>query len=196
VYGGGVPRWEPNARERLERSALELFAEQGYDDTTVEQIAAGAGLNRSTFFRHFGDKREVLFGGQHGLASRLAESIENAPSRLTALESIEAAFDAVATDTFAADRRDLAPRRMSIIASSPEFRERELLKRLDITTAVTAALRSRGIEEPTATVAAELATVTFSRTVATWAEPDNTEDFGAIASRVLRELHAAAAKLS
>jgi AcrR family transcriptional regulator len=191
-----VPRWEPNARERLERAAIELFAEQGYDDTTVEQIAAGAGLNRSTFFRHFGDKREILFGGQAGLPSRLAAGIENAPAQQPALEAIETGFADIAGVWFAPDCRDLAPRRICVVASNPEFRERELLKRRDITTAIAAALRSRGIKEPSTTVAAELATLTFSQTVDIWADPDNTEEFAAIARRVLRALHAAAAGLS
>lgn len=191
-----MPRWEPNPRERLERSALALFAEQGYDDTTVEQIAAGAGLARSTFFRHFRDKREILFGGQDELASRLALGIENAPSRRTALEAIEAAFADIAAVAFTPERRDLAPRRIAVVASNPELRERELLKRGGIKNAITAALRSRGIEEPSATVAAELATLALSQAVAAWAEPDNTEEFDPIARRVLRRLHAAAAELS
>jgi AcrR family transcriptional regulator len=191
-----VARWEPNPRERLERSALALFAEQGYDDTTVEQIAAGAGLGRSTFFRHFGDKREILFGGQDGLASQLAESIENAPSRQTALEAIETAFADAAAVWFTAERHDLAPLRISVVASHPELRERELLKRHGITSAIAAALRSRGIEEPATTVAAELATLAFSQTIAAWAEPDNGEEFHAIARRMLRRLHTAAVELS
>jgi AcrR family transcriptional regulator len=191
-----VARWEPNPRERLERAALALFAEQGYDDTTVEEIAAAAGLARSTFFRHFGDKREILFGGQDGLASRLADRIENAPSEQTPLEAIETALAAIATVWFTPERRCLAPRRISVIASHPELRERELLKRCGITSAITAALRARGIEEPCRTVAAELATLAFSQTVAVWAEPDNTEEFAAIASRVLWRLHRAAVELS
>jgi AcrR family transcriptional regulator len=191
-----VPRWEPNARERLERAAIELFAEQGYDDTTVEQIAARAGLNRSTFFRHFGDKREILFGGQDGLASRFAESIESAPARQTALEAIEAGFGDIAAIWFTPERRDLAPRRISVVGSNPDLAERELLKRRGLTNAIAAALRSRGIKEPSTTVAAELATLAFSQTVTAWAAPDNTEEFHVIARRVLRWLHTAAAELS
>jgi AcrR family transcriptional regulator len=191
-----VPRWEPNARERLERAAIELFAEQGYEDTTVEQIAAGAGLNRSTFFRHFGDKREILFGGQDGLASRFAESIQSAPTRHTALEAIEVGFADIAAVWFTPERRDLAPRRISVVASNPELAERELLKRRGITNAIAAALRSRGIEEPSTTVAAELATLAFSQTVTAWAAPDNTEEFHVIARRVLQGLHTAAAELN
>ena len=195
-YDERVARWEPNPRERLERAAIELFAQQGYDDTTVEQIAAGAGLNRSTFFRHFGDKREILFGGQDGLASRFAESIENAPAQQTALDAIETGFADIAAIWFTPERRDLAPQRISVIASNPELVERELLKRRGITHAVAAALRSRGIEGPSTTVAAELATLAFSQTVTAWAEPDNTEDFPAIAHRALRRLHSAATELS
>ena len=54
-------RWEPNARERLQRAALELYSEQGFDQTTVAEIAQRAGLTERTFFRHFADKREVVF---------------------------------------------------------------------------------------------------------------------------------------
>jgi AcrR family transcriptional regulator len=195
-YDDQVPRWEPNPRQRLERAALELFAEHGYDKTTVEQIAAGAGLARSTFFRHFADKREILFGGQDGLASRLAKSVENAPSHQTALQAIETAFADIAADWFTPERRDLAPRRTAVIASNPELQERELLKRGGITNAIRAALRSRGIEEPSASVAAELATLAFYQTISAWAEPTNTEEFDAIAHRVLRNLYTAAAELS
>lgn len=195
-YDESMPRWEPNPRERLERAAIELFSEQGYNETTVEQIAAGAGLARSTFFRHFGDKREILFGGQDGLAARLAEGIEKAPSKQTALEAIETAFTDVAEIWFTPERRDLAPRRISVIESNPDLAERELLKRRGITNAITGALRSRGIEEPFTTVAAELATLAFSETIAAWAEPDNTEEFPAIARRVLRRMHTAATKLT
>jgi AcrR family transcriptional regulator len=195
-YDDSVARWEPNARERLERAAFALFAKQGYDDTTVEQIAAGAGLARSSFFRHYRDKREILFGEQDALASRLADSIKNAPAQQTALEAIETAFAGIAADWFTPARRDLVPARNSIVASNPELRERELLKLADIKNAITAALRSRGIEEPSATVAAELATLTLSQTIASWAEPDNTEEFAVIARQVLRRLRTAAADLS
>lgn len=190
-----MPRWEPNPRERLERAALALFAEQGYDDTTVEQIATSAGLARSTFFRHFGDKREILFGGQDELASRIAGSIENAPPGHTALEAIETAFVDLAAAVFTPERRDVAWRRASVVASNPELRERELLKRGGITDAIATALRSRGVDGLSATVAAELAVLAFSRAVAAWAEPDNTEAFPVIARRMLRRLRSAAAEL-
>jgi AcrR family transcriptional regulator len=194
-YNGGVPRWEPNPRARLERSAFALFAEQGYHETTVEQIAAGAGLARSTFFRYFRDKREIVFCGLDGLAPAIGASVENAPPEQTPLEAIETSFADLAATSFPAERRDLVPLRAAVVAATPELRERELMKRAGIQAAITAALRSRGVGELAAMVAADLASLTFSQTVAAWAEPGNTEDFGDIARRVLRGLHAAATEL-
>ena len=69
-----MARWEPNARERLERAALALFTERGFDATTVAEIADRAGLTKSTFFRHFADKREVLFGGQDLLVQLFSDA--------------------------------------------------------------------------------------------------------------------------
>ena len=63
-YDRGMTRWEPNARGRLERAALELYGERGFEQTTVAEIAERAGLTERTFFRHFADKREVLFCGR------------------------------------------------------------------------------------------------------------------------------------
>jgi hypothetical protein len=82
-----------------------------------------------------------------------------------------------------------------VVASNPELRERELLKRADIKAAITGALRSRSVEEVSATVAAELAALALSTTITCWAHPENTEEFGTIAHRVLRRLHAATAEL-
>ena len=74
-----MPRWEPGGRERLVVAAVDLFHEQGYDATTVAQIAERAGVTRSTFFRHFSDKREVLVAGQDSLSRLLAEGVAQAP---------------------------------------------------------------------------------------------------------------------
>src|SRR5947209_140157 len=101
-------RWEPNARERLERAALALFVERGYDATTVAEIADRAGLTKSTFFRHFADKREVLFGGQDVLAERFTTAIAAAPATAATIDCLAAALAAVAA-AFTADRHDLAP---------------------------------------------------------------------------------------
>src|ERR1700754_2329756 len=97
VYAGPVSRWAPDARERLETAALELFAENGYDETTVAQIADRAGLNRATFFRHFADKREVLFGGEDLLAGLFADGVRSAPAEATPPECLRAALASAGT---------------------------------------------------------------------------------------------------
>src|SRR5688500_17570526 len=97
-------RWEPDARERLVRAALDLFSEQGYENTTCAQIAERAGLTKSTYFRHFRDKREVLFGGQDELLELIIGGIAGAPESAGALAAVEAALVAMAV-TFTDERR-------------------------------------------------------------------------------------------
>ena len=81
-----MSRWQPDARERLERAALELFTEQGFAETTVPQITAKAGLTTRTFFRYFADKREVLFSNDEEAAELAARMIAEAPAHLTPME--------------------------------------------------------------------------------------------------------------
>ena len=84
-----MSRWAPDARERLETAALDLFVENGYEETTVAQIAERAGLNRATFFRHFAEKREVLFGGEDVLAGLFADAIRAASPNATLTECLK-----------------------------------------------------------------------------------------------------------
>src|ERR1035438_5685149 len=119
-----MARWEPDARERLVRAALDLFSEGGYDNTTVAQIVDRAGLTKSTFFRHFPDKREVLAAGQDTLCQLLSEGIAGAPTSATPLEAVAAALDAVAAaldavaGAFTPERRDLGQKMEEAIAAS------------------------------------------------------------------------------
>src|ERR1700761_4109234 len=118
-----MARWEPNARERLVRAAVELFSEQGYDATSVNQIAERAGgLTKTTFFRHFPDKREVLFAAGQEMHGRLvADAIAAAPDPATPLQAVAAAVDALAV-TFTEDRREFSARLQTVIAGSGELR--------------------------------------------------------------------------
>ena len=88
-----MARWEPGARERLVVAAVDLFTEQGYDATTVAQIAERAGVTRSTFFRYFPDKRELLMAGQETLSRLLAEGIAEAPRDASPLEAVAAGLE-------------------------------------------------------------------------------------------------------
>src|ERR1700739_3208980 len=98
-------RWQPNASERLAVSPLELFAERGYENTTVIDIAQRAGLTKSTFFRHFQDKREVLFG-EGKMTGLVAGAIAAAPTAATPLEAVAHALDAVGKEAFTPARRE------------------------------------------------------------------------------------------
>ena len=187
-------RWEPNARERLERAALALFAEHGYDATTVAEIADRAGLTKSTFFRHFADKREVLFGGQDLLAELLSKAIRTAPPTATTSDCLAAALESVAV-AFTADRHDLAPQRRAVIAANSELQERELLKRARLSSVVAEALCARGTDDTTARLAAEVSVLAFSTAYARWAAPENRQPFTEIAHAALSDLQARAATL-
>jgi AcrR family transcriptional regulator len=190
-----MARWEPNAQERLITAALELFAEQGYEATTVNEIAERAGLTKTTFFRHFPDKREVLFVGQ-GLHGRLiAEGMAAAPDSATPLAAIAAGMDAVA-ETFTADRHEFAVRLMTVMAANKELQERAAFKRLSLAEAMTDALHERGVAEPTASLAAELGTRAFYRGFELWAGPDNRRPLAELCREVLEELRAAGAALT
>jgi AcrR family transcriptional regulator len=189
-----MARWEPNARERLERAALALFAERGYDATTVAGIADRAGLTRSTFFRHFADKREVLFGGQDMLTELFSDAIRTAPPSVAPAGCVAAALEAAAA-VFTQDRRDLAPQRRAVIAANSELQERELLKRARLGAAMADALRARGADDTTARLAGEVGVLAFSTAFARWAAPENRQPFGEIAHAALRDLQARAATL-
>jgi AcrR family transcriptional regulator len=194
TYAVAMGRWQPNAQERLVRAALELFAEQGYENTTVVEIAERAGLTKSTFFRHVPDKREVLFIGQDVLARVFTDGIASAPDGAAPLEAVAAALDAAA-EAFPAERREFGPRRQAIIAANPELQEREALKRAGLAAAMTEALKARGIEDPAASLAAEIGVLALGRAYARWADPANEQEFAELARVALAELQAAGAAL-
>lgn len=177
------------------RSALDLFTKQGYDNTTIAEIAEGAGLTKSTFWRHFRDKREVLFANQDAIRQFFADGVAAAPSSATPLEAVAAALTACAA-AFPAGQRDLAPLRRAVIAANPELQEREALKRAGFAATIIAALQQRGVPEVTANLAAELGLLAFKRANARWADLTNLEPFDELARQALQELRAACATLS
>src|ERR1700722_15424577 len=117
-----MSRWKPDAQGRLTKAAITLFDEQGYDATTVAEIAAAAGLTKRTFFRYFSDKREVLFNGSHELQERWIGGIESAPSQASPMAAVSAGLNEVA-ELFA-DRHAFARMRSRIVAANPELQER------------------------------------------------------------------------
>jgi AcrR family transcriptional regulator len=159
-------RWEPNARERMMRAALELFAEYGFEQTTAGDIAASAGVTERTFFRHFAATREVLFDGAATLDRSACEAILAAPADHTALDAALAGV--VAGGELLEGRREYATVRARIVASHPSLRERELLKLAKLAESVAEALRTRGVSEPEASLAAHSAVTVFHVAFVRW----------------------------
>ncbi|MFE1319223.1 helix-turn-helix domain-containing protein [Kitasatospora phosalacinea] len=188
-----MARWDPNARERLERAALELFVRQGYDRTTVAEIAERAGLAKSTFFRHFADKREVLSGGD-ALARLLTGAVAAAPPAAGPLEAAGAALAAAGEHAFTAERYETVRERQQVVAANPELTERELLKREALAAALADALRERGVPEPAAVLAAALTLLALGTALARWTERPG-QDFAALAREALATLRDTAAAL-
>jgi AcrR family transcriptional regulator len=163
-----VGRWEPNAQGRLQQAALELFGEHGYEHTTVAEITERAGLSERTFFRHYADKREVLFGATDEFREAFVTPLQLAPGGQDPRELVG---DAVAVAGAALEEfrgREFARARQRIIIANPELRERELIKLADVTAAMALALRARGVEEPHASMLAELGMAAFRVAFERW----------------------------
>jgi len=189
---GGMGRWQPDSRGRSQEAALDLNSERGFDQTTAAQIAAQTGLTERTFFRHFVDKREVLFGGSALLQERIVAGVAGAPPDSGALDAVACGL-AAAADMLGEFRRDLSRNRQEVIAANPELRERELAKLADYAAAVAAALRQRGVGEPRATFAAEGGMTVLREALRRWACEDDARDLAAIMRDSVAELRMLAA---
>ena len=155
-----------DARARLQRSALALFRERGYDRTTAAEIAARAGVTERTFFRHFADKREVLFDGQAVLKAALAASIADAPDVFAPLDMLFRAFRST-VPALEANRPFSEPRK-EVIAATPALRERELAKMAALIDALAAALKGRGVGDLRAVLAAQIGMAAYVEATMAW----------------------------
>jgi AcrR family transcriptional regulator len=183
-----MSRWQPNARGRLEQAALELYAERGFDQTTVAEIAERAGLTERTFFRHFADKREVLFWGQHALIDLVTNHIADAPANASPIDMVRGALQAVGE--LLVDRRDHARRRQAVITANPGLQERELIKLASLAAAMAQGLQRRGVSEPIAALTAETAVAVFKVAFVRWLDADGGEDLAQVIGDSLDELKA------
>ncbi len=170
---------------------MALFEEQGYDQTTVAQIAEAAGLTKRTFFRYFTDKREVLFNGSHELGERWIGGIEAAPLDVGPMAAVCAGLDEVA-ELFA-DRHPFARMRARIIAANPELQERELIKLQSLADAIKTTLVHRGASPNAAILASQAGVTVFHVAFAHWVEQDDPAAFTRLIHESLQELRAVVA---
>ena len=183
-----MSRWQPNARGRLEQAALELYTERGFDQTTVAEIADRAGLTERTFFRHFADKREVLFGGQDALIELITTNIAQAPESASPIDAVGRALQA--TGEMLEGRREHARRRQAVIDANPGLQERELIKLAALATAMAVALTSRGVPELAAALTAETAVAVFKVAYGRWLTASRRKDLTHVIRDALDELKA------
>jgi AcrR family transcriptional regulator len=190
-YDDRVARWEPDSRGRLEQAALALYGERGFENTTVAEIAERAGLTERTFFRHFSDKREVLFGGADMLQELLVSTVAGAPEGTAPIDAVIAAIEAAGT--VLQERRAYARQRQAVIAANAELRERELIKLATLAAALADALRRRGVTEPAASLTAEAGIAVFRVAFERWVQVPNRSDLPRLVRESLDELRAVTA---
>ncbi|MDG4664538.1 TetR family transcriptional regulator [Mycobacterium sp. 236(2023)] len=185
-----MSRWQPNARERLENAALELYTERGFDQTTVNDIAQRAGLTERTFFRHFADKREVLFSGQEMLIDTVTDAVTSHPASATAFDAVAAGLAAFAPYLDA--RGDRARQRQRVIDANLSLQERELGKLATLADAMARALRGRGVAPEPAQMAAEAGLAVFKVAFARWAADRTARDYGTVLDDAIADFKALA----
>ena len=181
-----MARWEPDAAGRLVKAAIELFVERGYDRTTVQEIAARAGLTERTFFRYFSDKREVLFSGSEIFEGTVLKGVLDAPAKASPLDAVAAGLDAAAA--IFEQIPDRAGQRQALLDANPELQERERAKFASVSGSIAAALRERGVAEPAGGLAADagmsILRVAFER----WTTDPHGQDLRKLLREALAEL--------
>lgn len=190
-YYRRMARWKPDSRGRLEQAALALYSERGFENTTVAEIAAHAGLTERTFFRYFADKREVLFWGAGTLQELLVSAVVSAPDSAAPIDAVAAALEAAGA--LLQERRESARQRQAVIAANTELRERELIKLASLASALADALRRRGATGPAATLTAEAGIAVFRVAVERWVNESSQRDLPQLIRESLDELKAVTA---
>jgi AcrR family transcriptional regulator len=184
-------RWEPNAQGRLEQAALELYSERGFEQTTVAEIARRAGLTERTFFRHFADKREVLFGGAAQLQDFLVSALASAPDSAAPIDAVAAALETAAA--LLQERYESARLRQAVIAANAELQERETVKLATLSAALAGMLRQRGVKEPAASLTADAGIAVFRVAFEAWISDPAQRDLSHHMRESFDELKAVAA---
>lgn len=180
-----MSRWKPDARGRIAQAALELYAKRGFERTTVAEIAKRAGVTERTFFRHFADKREVLFGGSHRLQELMVATVAGAPASTGPIDAVAAALQA---STAYINDREFSRRRHKILGANAELRERELIKLATLAASIADSLRQRGVKEPAASLVAEAGTGVFRVAFERWVSEANERDLSELIDESLDEL--------
>jgi AcrR family transcriptional regulator len=183
-----VGRWEPDAQGRLQQAAMELFAERGYAEVTVAEIADRAGLTKRTFFNHFADKREVLFAGAQDFEDSVVTHLTGSEDDVEPLDATLAALTRAGRGL--AEYGEYARTRRDLITGSTELQERDLIKMAALAAALAEALERRGTPARTAALTAQAAVAVFTTAYDDWVGGASA-DLEALMSRALADLREA-----
>lgn len=165
---------------------MDLYLERGYEQTTVAEIASRAGLTERTFFRHFADKKEVLFGGTPFLQESILKAVTEAPETATPMEAVISGFEAAGM--YFKDSNERSRRRQTIIDAHPELQARELSKLATLTTTISEALQRRGVAAPAADLAAHAGMVVFKTAFERWVRTENVPEWKKLIQASLDDL--------
>jgi AcrR family transcriptional regulator len=169
---------------------MSLYRERGFEQTTVVEIAKRAGLTERTFFRHYADKREVLFAGSSRLQELMATAVSDAPESAAPIDAVAAGLEAAAA---VLQDREFSRQRQALIVANPELQERELIKLASLAAAIADVLRRRGVREPAASLAAEAGIAVFRIAFERWIDETNQHDLSRLIRESLDELSAVTA---
>ena len=178
-----MPRWEHGSEERLKRAALELFEEQGYENTSVVQISKRARVTTRTFFRYFSDKREVLFAGSEELRAALIERILQAPDIGEPLRVVIGALSEFDWENLGS--RNSQRRRQKVLAANPELLERDLIKNHSVAVGFMDALQQRGVDADIARLAAYVGIQLFITAYIHWLEAEPKADLAMMSESLM-----------
>jgi len=184
-----MPRWEAGAEARLTRAAYELYFERGFEDVTVAEIAARAGLTKRTFFRYFADKREVLFSGAATFQDTVVSAVISAPEGLAPIDAVVAALSAGGSGL--TELGEGARARQRLIDLSTDLQEREMIKMATLTAAIDGALQLRRVPESVASLTAQAGVAVFQTAFDRWARREGSADFSDLIYEALDELRTA-----
>jgi AcrR family transcriptional regulator len=185
-YARFMARWESGAEGRLAQAAYELYFERGFEDVTVAEIAARAGLTKRTFFRYFADKREVLFSGSAAFQEAVVAAVISAPDGISAIDAVVAALTEGGTGL--TKLGDGARHRQRLIDTSSDLQEREMIT---LTAAIGDALQRRGVPEAAADLSAQAGVAVFKTAFERWAKLEGVVEFLPLMHEVLEELRLA-----
>lgn len=191
LYDRPMGRWEPDARGRLAFAAMELYLDRGFEQTTVAEIAERAGLTERTFFRHFADKKEVIFAGQDEFKAMFVDIIGSAPAATSPLDAVALGLHNAAI--LFEPRRPWSLERQRVINANPALQERELIKLAGTSAAIAETLRARGVDEPAASLTAQSGMAIFHVAFQAWIDATNQRSFTDLIDESLVALRGVAA---